>query len=405
MTSSTLTKQIDIAAGRLDLSLTEGAERLDELLTFASRLNPRRGYLFVSRVLGKHVPVLPSKMDAIHAELAESICLAGKIPYVVGMAETAIGLGAGVARHLGRHYQIAVYQHTTRFLVPKPWLRIREAHSHADTMHIAHLNHESAVLAAESRDLVLVDDEISTGKTLAQLARELLNTELLAHVTHLHIVSLVSWLTDEARAALLAELPSHVEVHFVQLMAGTFTFTPDPDYRAELPEHVDTDFCATLVAVGRPTAPLPIEQDGLFGKVLGLEDEPWPAGNRECQTLYSELYRDPEITGPLAVYGMGEYLDAPFRFALALESLGHDVRFQSSTRSPIAVGDDIAAKLDMPALGQSGRAGKRHFLYNPDAKRHPLAFSGTGEPAMHAALTSAHWAYSRTISAKVEEDA
>lgn len=395
MTSTTLTKQIDIAAGRLNLSLTEGAERLDELLSFASRLNPHRGYLFVSRVLGKHVPVLPSKMDAIHEELAATVCLAGRIPYVVGMEETAIGLGAGVARHLGRRATVAVYQHTTRFLVPEPWLRIRDPHSLADTMLIAHLNEESAVLAAESRDLVLVVDEISTDKTLAQLARELLNTELLPHVTDLHIVSLVSWLTDEARAALLAELPSHVEVHFVQLMAGTYTFTPDPEYRAELPEHVDTDFCSTLMADDRPSAPLPIEQDGLFGKVLSLDDEPWPARIAECHALYTDLHRSPDITGPLAVYGMGEYLDAPFRLALALESLGHDVRFQSSTRSPIAVGDDIAGMLEMPAIGQSGRDGKRHFLYNPDSKRRPLAFSGTCEPTLQAALASAHWAYGR----------
>lgn len=51
----------DIQAGRLTITLTENGHRLDELIAFASRLNPRRGYLFVSRVLGKHIPVRPQR--------------------------------------------------------------------------------------------------------------------------------------------------------------------------------------------------------------------------------------------------------------------------------------------------------------------------------------------------------
>lgn len=390
MTAQTLTQHI--AAGRLDLTLTESAERLDELLTFASRLNPRRGYLFVSRVLGKHVPVDPMTMDRIHAELAEKIELVGERAYVVGMAETAVGLGAGVARHIGHLHCDCIYQHTTRFLVPEPWIRIREAHSHADTMHMAHLSQEAAVVVAGASDLVLVDDEISTGLTLAQLASALVDQAVLTNVTRLHIVSLVSWLTDEARARLLEALPAHLDVRFVQLMAGTFTFTPDADHDAVLPEDVDTDFCDVLMQEDRAAHPLPLEQDGLFGKRMGHAPDPMP----EALRSRLEQVGDPATTGPLVIYGMGEFLDAPFRVALALSKAGHDVRFQSSTRSPIALGDGIASHLEIPALGQPK---KRHFLYNADACRHPMAFDGVEAPHYSIALQEAHVAHGRQAHA------
>ena len=365
----------EIQAGRLSLTLTENGHRLDELIAFASRLNPRRGYLFVSRVLGKHIPVQPSKMDAIHAELAQGIQLRGNSAYVVGMAETAVGLGAGVARHVGRLHEHSVFHHTTRFLVTDPWLRIREAHSHADTMHMARLQGDALQAVQTTEDLVLVDDEISTGRTLAQLAQALVDQPELSRVKRLHIVSIVSWLDEAARTQLLSLLPSHIEIKFVQLMAGTFSFVADPAYQATLPDNVDVDFCNALSA---QSAPLPLERQGLYGMLLGTDES----------LLEDELLsRNLQINKPHVVYGMGEFLDPPFRVALTLEMAGMDVLFQSSTRSPIALGDEVANRLEHPAPGD---VNKTHFLYNAPLQREPLAFDGIGLPHLSQALEAAH---------------
>lgn len=372
MTTHTL--ELPIQAGRLSLRLTENGHRLDELLTFASRLNPRRGYLFVSRVLGKHIPVRPSAMDTIHAQLAQAINLKGHTAaYVVGMAETAVGLGAGVARHLSQRVTYSLFHHTTRFLVPDPWIRIRERHSHADTMHMARLHEEAAQVLPAAQDLVLVDDEISTGLTLADLATNLLNQPELAHAKRLHIVSIVSWLTDDARQTLLAHLPAHVEVHFVQLMAGTFTFTPDPDYHSTLPSDVDTEFSAALLNAEQPC---PIEQEGLYGVFM---NQPAPPS---VQTLPAIDKQKPHV-----VYGMGEYLDAPFRLALQLEQQGVDILFQSSSRSPIALGDAVASRLKHPSPDDDSKC---HYLYNAPLNAVPLAFDGIGRADLSHALEAAH---------------
>lgn len=365
----------DIQAGRLSLTLTENGHRLDELIAFASRLNPRRGYLFVSRVLGKHIPVRPSKMDAIHAELAQAIQLRGNTAYVVGMAETAVGLGAGVARHVGRLHKHSVFHHTTRFLVNDPWLRIREAHSHADTMHMARLEGDALQAVQTTEDLVLVDDEISTGRTLAQLAHALVGQPELSQVKRLHIVSIVSWLDAAARAQLLSLLPSNIEINFVQLMAGTFTFAASPEYQATLPANVDTTFCDVLAVQETPP---PLEREGLYGKVFDTY---------ELEPEDEYLPRNLHVNKPYVVYGMGEFLDPPFRVALALESAGMDVLFQSSTRSPIALGDEVTNKLEHPAPGDCN---KTHFLYNAPLQREPLAFDGIGLPHLSQALEAAH---------------
>lgn len=365
-----------IQSGVLDLTLTENGHRLDELLTFASRRNPRRGYLFVSRVLGKHIPVRPSKMDSIHAELAEAIGLLGTTPYVVGMAETAVGLGAGVARHLAKRHGGAVYHHTTRFQVSQPWVRIKEAHSHADTMHMAHLAEPLQDAVADTRDIVLVDDEISTGKTLAQLAQALSEQPELAKARRLHIVALVSWLSDDARNELLALLPEGLDVRFVQLMAGTFTFTPASDFTPTLPDNVDTEFCDVLMNTD-DESPAPLETEGLYGKWVTQDAEKdQPEANPVFQNAGP-------ISLPVVVFGMGEHLDRPFRLSLKRERLGHDVLYQSSTRSPIMLGEAIASCIEHPA---PGRPGKRHFLYNAPSGRVPLAFDGINCPDVAEAL-------------------
>ena len=61
-----------IQAGCLTLTLHREEQSLETYLTYATRQNPRRLYLFVSKVLGKHWPVRPSVMRG-HRRLAAKI--------------------------------------------------------------------------------------------------------------------------------------------------------------------------------------------------------------------------------------------------------------------------------------------------------------------------------------------
>ncbi|MDW2612034.1 phosphoribosyltransferase domain-containing protein, partial [Escherichia coli] len=70
---------------------------LTDLFDIAERRNPKRAFLFVSKVLGRHIPVSPQVMRNVYTQLAEQFLgtLDGPVVFI-GMAETAVGLGAGV---------------------------------------------------------------------------------------------------------------------------------------------------------------------------------------------------------------------------------------------------------------------------------------------------------------------
>ncbi len=231
------------------------------LLGLALRHNPRRAQLLVSRVLGKHVPTDPrlvraaglilgglvadalagraartlpvpllhaavegdrTAIEALHTAAVAGI---GEPPgaLVLGFAETATALGHCVAEGLGG----ADVLHSTRRPVPGFTAAggFTEEHSHA-TDHL--LLPADPGLLRGGRPLVLVDDELSTGRTA-------LNT-----ITALHRVApreryVVAALVDVRPpggelAAGVAALGARLDV--VALARGTVELPPDIAERA-----------------------------------------------------------------------------------------------------------------------------------------------------------------------------
>ncbi|MEM6486862.1 MAG: phosphoribosyltransferase domain-containing protein [Pseudomonadota bacterium] len=167
-----------LGTGRIETVVARADWSAEALFGFGERINPRRAFLFVSRVLGRHVPVAPSTMRRAFTDLAAKlpVDLPGPI-LMLGMAETAIGLGAGVhdawLARTGRGD--TVYLATTRTPLGPPLLaQFVEAHSHASG-HLVHTPPDPAVAEAvrAARTLVIVDDEASTGRTAANLATAL----------------------------------------------------------------------------------------------------------------------------------------------------------------------------------------------------------------------------------------
>ncbi len=318
-----------IQAGRLMITLQREELPLEECLTFATRQNPRRLYLFLSKVLGKHWPVRPSVMHDVHRRLAAKITdLPGPL-LVIGLAETATALGRGVAEEAalltGR--DDILYLQTTRYRLDRPLaFGFDESHSHAPE-HAVYLP-DSALqpLFKTARSLVLVDDEISTGRTLAELAKAYLAIN--PSVEQIAFACITNWLNPVHQEALARQLER--SLLFPALIEGSFQFEPDPAFPLPtLPlvvadstrnhDHLVADPARTGLIAGSPiTTHLPPLKKGGGGDFAPID--------------------------PLAVIGTGEYAYTPFRIALALEEAGHDVLFQSTTRSPILIGDVIASR-------------------------------------------------------------
>ncbi|WP_342122320.1 phosphoribosyltransferase domain-containing protein, partial [Proteus mirabilis] len=83
---------------------------------------------------GRHIPVSPKKMRETYQQMAKQIpqSLEGPILFI-GMAETAVGLGAGIFDEVRDRYPQALYLTSTRHPSADSELfgKFKENHSHA----------------------------------------------------------------------------------------------------------------------------------------------------------------------------------------------------------------------------------------------------------------------------------
>lgn len=364
------TLRIPIQAGCLTLTIRREELPLESCLDYATRQNPRRLYLFVSKVLGKHWPVRPSVMRAVHARLAAKIVdLPGPL-LVIGLAETATALGRGTAEaaalQTGR--EDILYLQTTRCPLNRPLaFGFDECHSHAPD-HAVYLPEPALQpLFRGARSLVLVDDEISTGRTLMELARAYLKVN--PGVEQIAFACITCWLSDARQRELAALLER--PMRFPALIEGEFHFMADPAFPPPVlpPSAVSIGRCHDGRAVD------PARHGVLAGRWHPPPCFPFPL------TGLHGSGRGEQPNRPLTVIGTGEYTYTPFRMALALEEEGHDVYFQSTTRSPILVGDAIVSRREF--LDHHGD-GVPNYLYNLDPSRLPVVVYE------HPALSAAH---------------
>ncbi|MFD5143889.1 phosphoribosyltransferase [Streptomyces sp. NPDC058401] len=388
-------------ADRLGVSLEDGTgdgPRLDELLGLALRRNPKRAHLLVSQVLGKHVPQSPATVYAAGYGLGERVReLLGEAEaasaVVLGYAETATGLGHCVADGLGS----APYLHSTRRPVPGVEAAggFEEAHSHA-TSHL--LLPEDPKLLAGVGPLVLVDDEFSTGNTVLNTIADLHARHPRAHYVVVALVDMRSAADRDRLDAFAEQLGARVDL--IALASGTVS----------LPEGVLAKGQA-LVEQYEEIQPLRRLSSGVRGGAPADGPHPitrveldWPAripdGGRHGFTpahraaleaalpamadrLKSALGEDPAPARVL-VLGNEELMYAPLRLAQALEASGAaaEVRFSTTTRSPVLAVDDpgyaIRTRLVFPAHDDPADGPGDRYAYNVARTTGTGTGTGTG---------------------------
>lgn len=335
-------RSIDLPTGLLELELERGAEELDSLLGFAARANAKRGFLFLSKVLGKHWPVRPCAMLAIHERVAATVPPADGPVVFIAMAETAIGLGQGVFEAWLRAHadQSALFLHTTRYRVGTgPLIEFEEAHSHAPRQFL-HLPQDAALAALllDARTLVLVDDEASTGNTFVNLARAC--RRLNPGIERVHLATITNFMGRAASEGLPARFGMPVTVG--ALVEGEFRFTPgDCPVEGDVAQRFD------------PGADRGASK--AFGR-LGLHRP-----LREPTTLARQLAKDIREGERVLVLGTGEFMHASTLLGAALERQGVATWVQSTTRSPILTWGAVAHALRFPDNYGEGIA---NYLYN-----------------------------------------
>ena len=308
----------------------------DDLLDIAERCNPKRSFLFVSKVLGKHIPVEPFKMRASYRLLSDQMpnnMIGGAV--VIGMAETAVGLAAGVFHEAKHKFDRAILLTSTRHEMDAKLLcHFKEDHSHA-TDHLIHLPQDAEMfeVVTKAKTLVLIDDEVTTGNTFKNLMQALLQSKYLRNVEKVFTLTLADWTQEKIQTRKVA-------VESLSLIKGRWLWEADTHAEAPVMPLVNTTKRGGFPIIGPQT----------WGR-LGCFESVAIFGNKVESTFGQKTL----------VIGTGEFLWLPFLLAERLEDEGEKVLFGSTTRSPIIEGFAIQSAL---SFSDNYGQGIPNFIYN-----------------------------------------
>ena len=386
---------ITLPRGTLDLTYQtnfSGASKnyeLEDLLGFAQRINPKRAFLFVSKVLGRHIPVAPSTMRDAFTDLANLV--PNNLPepiLVIGMAETAVGLSAGVHQALQTRYPNALLLNSTRHAQHGSdnnhalLTTFREDHSHASQ----HLIYQSAdkVTQAQllaSKTLIMVDDEASTGNTCVNVVTALRDAGL-DQLEHVHLTTLVDWSlnqerhqhqdtadSDDAVSDQIAERLPNIEFQRHHLLSGAWTWTDAPNPEPITMPSVDTTEAGshTLGDTGNWGRFPTLDSTNGFDNYLLRFQTVFNVFNKQAQFGKEQFekghFDKKQLPQRILVLGSNEFVWLPFLLAewLETQTKNSTVNFSALTRSPIALGGAITTML---SFSDNYGLGMTNFAYN-----------------------------------------
>jgi len=338
---------ISLPTGKLNLNVASSDFQLEDLTAYAARQNPKRGFLFVSKLLAKYWPSKPQEMLNMHTYLAKALHdkVEGNCVFI-GMAEAASGLGQGVYEaYLQTNKSVQtenLFIHSSRyFLQGVSCLDFQEQHSHASQFYLYLPVEETlSFIFLTAQTLVLIDDEVTTGTTFVNLitAYQKVNPQL----QQVLIVSILNFVDLARQQVIQAQLG--MEVIFISALAADIDFQKQADYR-----YIDIPNVKSSLACKREKLSLSAGRLGIQG------DLAWDA--RSLQPLIQQWKAGQSIL----VLGTGEFMHLAFLIALYLNKQGWNVRVQSTARSPLLKGEAIQEKLEFI---DNYADGIPNYLYN-----------------------------------------
>ncbi|MCK8058242.1 MULTISPECIES: phosphoribosyltransferase [unclassified Fusibacter] len=372
-----------------------------QLFTLATRNNPKRRFLFVSKVLGKHLDVDPKTalaagrllalryfesknenlaydrhkvIEAVKGTQSHSFTFERGYKLdenvaVLGFAETATALGHSV---FSAFEDAGVYYHTTRenYQTVESSLKFEEEHSHATT----HYLYEDEDKRLNSYgNVILVDDEISTGNTLLNIIRSI---KAKAGNRKFTVLTILDWRSEQSRKKFETfMIEEGVEIEVFSLLEGTldrvenfdmsqmvlpvtpaYPSTKDnqkkqlPDYRPLLMPSYGKKLDHSIADAGY----------GSYTGRFGLTGDHNKYLSRQAAEFAKVI--QPNVVGKTLVLGLEENMYVPLLIASELKG---QLSFRSTTRSPILYFDDVDYPInEAVALKSTYQKEVVNYLYN-----------------------------------------
>ena len=329
----------------IDINIKENIYdlNLDDLICIGNRINnSKRNFLFISKVLGKHIEVKPSvckdagKLLAslfykynYNADKDKNVC-------VLGFAETATGLGMAVSAAIKDSY----YLTTTRedIIEIESILKFEEEHSHATTHRCFLINKDRLVNADK---IVLVDDEITTGKSMINIIKEL---KRVTKVKEFVILSILDWRNEFYKAEYdKLSKEEDIKVEVLSAISGdikvndTRVFIDNEDNVLE--EKADEIIEINILDRIKVRTAFNNGGESYLAHTgrFGVEYSDIEALEDKCKEIAQRIHEKIGYPNKILVLGHGENIYIPSRVANYLKG---DVFYKSTTRSPIFCCDE-----------------------------------------------------------------
>lgn len=314
----------------MKLNIKENKFNLDinDLITLGKRSNnKKRNFLFISKVLGKHLELKPEKCREIGKDLAKMIT-EKKESLVLGFAETATGLGMAVASYLEDSYYVTTTREEITEL--KSILSFDEEHSHA-VEHTCFLMDKDKIKNAKR--IILVDDEITTGNSMLNIIKEI---RKITNTKDFKIVTILDWRNSEYvdKFSKFVE-KEKVNIEVLALIKGEIEVDNTEVYidedGEELKERIEPinlnifDRIELQTAFGKESY---IKNTGRFG----VSYEEIQALEEKCKKAADEINKFIDEEDKVLILGHGENIYIPARIGCYVKG---DVLYKSTTRSPI----------------------------------------------------------------------
>lgn len=390
--------------------------QLEQLFKMAARINKKRSFLFISRVLGKHLALNPKiplllgnllalrylevvhgikderakkiaqalqrneDIDGVWNDFVQNPLLLPKSTTIIGFAETATALGHAV---FSSFQQNTKYIHTTREQINEltSVINFEEEHSHATSHRVYAIDPH---FFEDDSEIVLVDDEITTGKTTLNIIRQITKTFPLKK--QFTVISILDWRTPEYRHQFsMLEEELNIKISTVSLIDGIVTTEGTPNLIAEQ-NTIETHFSPTVTYI--PVHHLLTEEMLQISSInangtknlsnyligtgrFGLSPEKNRQFLERLQDVaeYVKKYRKGQKT---LIIGTGEFMYIPMEIAARL---GENVFFHSTTRSPIYKTDKEHYIIQQKFVFDSPEnEGVQNYLYNIDTNQYDEIF-------------------------------
>ncbi|MEG1002048.1 MAG: phosphoribosyltransferase domain-containing protein [Clostridium sp.] len=338
---------------------------LDSLITVGKRVNNSlRNFLFISKVLGKHIEVRgdickgigillasamyennnsndinmlleylknPEKINEHTKSIIDSYTFEnkGEDILILGFAETATGLGMAVASSIENSFYLTTTREDINSI--EPLVNFLEEHSHA-TVHKCFPLEKKNIINKDR--IILVDDEITTGKSMINIIKELTKV---TNVKKYTVLSILDWRSYEHKK-LFEDMESETEIkaNVVSLISGNIkvsdnrVFTNNNENEiTNKTEVINLNGLDRISVVSTENVKKSYYKDsGRFGtsrdSIVKLDFM--------CSSIAREIEKYINSDWKILVMGHGENIYIPAKISSYLKN---DTYFKTTTRSPI----------------------------------------------------------------------